>query len=246
MNAGSAARIIVSLTVTFPLLGACSAGSAAGSPNGSSTGGGTFVPSTGATANAGGDTTNLASGGAGNTASGGGDTATGSSGSVAHDPKLFAWPEGVGVDGGGGGGLCRAGHYVGTYSCTVHGAPPVAGEPPDAGPVIYSLQGPVDMVLQQGQSGEFLSVSGGTLNSAAGFLAMQATIDGTLNCQNGAFDGTLLHGSLNGLPEAFGGKMQSTFSASGPTLTGRWQLFGEGLVQGYSCAGPWSAKWQAN
>ncbi len=151
----------------------------------------------------------------------------------------FSWPTTSAE--GGIGGRCKAGHYVGTYSCEVTNA--------DAG--VYSLTGPVDLQLSEAQSGEFLTVSGGELKSAAGILAMDATVVGQLNCQSGAFSGNLPHGSLALVPfppapDSFDGTMQASFVSSGPALSGTWTLFGEGTFQGYVCHGPWTAKWQPN
>jgi hypothetical protein len=227
------------LAILFiPCAYACSAGGSS-KPNASNASGGAagaFVVGTG------GDTTNVASGGASSGA--GGVASTGTGGSTAsgpHDPTLFAWPEGN--PDAGAGGLCHAGHYVGTYSCDVHDG--------DAGSTFnYSLTGPVDLTLQQGQSGEFLSVSGGTLKSAAGILSLNADLIGQLDCQTGEFSGYLQNGTLAIPPfppgGTFKGSLSATFTSNGPELVGSWTLFGEGQFAGYFCRGPWTATWQPN
>lgn len=185
----------------------------------------------------GGSTTSGSTGGSTTSGSTGGTTAQGSGGAPGRDPSLFRWPE-ASADGGAA-LLCKAGHYVGTYNCNVSGPGIEAGT--------YPLSGPVDLRLAQAQSGEFLSVSGGTLTSAAGFLGMSATVTGTLNCQTGAFSGTLTNGTLTFLilpAGTFAGDLSASFVSSGPKLDGSWTLVGQGTTAGYSCAGPWTATWQ--
>jgi hypothetical protein len=218
-------------------IAACSAGSSAG--HGTGGGGGAFTGVSGGASSGGagtGGTTVVASGGTTDVASGG---ASGS-GALPHDPSLFAWPEGN-PDASAGGTLCKAGHYVGSYSCNVEYA--------DAG-INYPLTGPVDLVLQQSQSGEFLAVSGGTLKAATGALAADATVVGQLDCQSGAFSATLQNGTLALVPfppgDGFGGTLTGTFDANGPEITGSWTLIGRGPFVGYKCKGPWTLTWQAN
>jgi len=225
------------IALLIPLVSACSAGGAtpppgaggAGASTGPSSGGQSMV-----TTGAGG----IATGTGGDANGTGGVTASGSGGAVSHDPKLFSWPE-TSPDASAA-SLCQAGHYVGTYSCEV--------KYNDAG-INYPLTGPVDLTLQESQSGEFLSVSGGTLKSAAGFLALNATVIGTLSCQSGAFSGHLENGTLSIPPfppgGTFAGTLNAQFVAAGPKLDGSWTLLGEGQYAGYTCSGPWSATWQA-
>jgi hypothetical protein len=179
--------------------------------------------------------TTLAAAGSG---AGGAPSAGGASGAPAHDPTLFDWPEGN--PDAGPGTSCQAGHYVGTYACNVKYA--------DAG--VYQLTGPVDLRLDESQNGEFLSVSGGTLKSTAGILALDATLVGKLNCQTGEFSGTLQNGTLSIPPfppgGTFAGNLSAQFSSDGPRLVGSWTLIGEGVFAGYSCTSPWTAVWQAS
>jgi hypothetical protein len=134
---------------------------------------------------------------------------------------------------------------VGTYNCDVQGNGLGDGGTP------YPLTGPVDLRLEQSQNGEFLTVSGGALTSAAGLLQLTATVTGTLNCQTGAFSGTLQDGGLALWPfpvdpNTVGGTLSAVFVESGPELSGSWTLVGQKQFVGYSCSGPWSATWQAN
>lgn len=211
-------------TIYFWLsIGACSAGGAA--PPSVSMGGGT--------------------GGSGDYGTGDVGVATGgvTAAQTGRDPALFAWPE-ANPDASAP-LLCKAGHYVGTYNCNVTGPNGFGAD----GGIQFPLTGPVDLRLAQSQSGEFLTVSGGTLKSAAGLLALDASVDGTLNCQSGAFSGTLLNGTLSIPPfppgGTFSGDLSATFVSDGPKLIGSWTLIGEGQYAGYSCTGPWTATWQA-
>jgi len=226
----------------IPLVAACSAGGATPPPGLGGSGG-----SAGASQGPSGGGQSMVASGAGGIASGaggdangtGGVTASGSggaSGSAAHDPKLFSWPEASGD--ASTGSLCQAGHYVGSYSCTVRYA--------DAG--LYPMTGPVDITLQESQNGEFLIVSGGTLKSAAGGLTANATVIGTLSCQSGAFSGHVDDGTLSIPPfppgGTFTGTLNAEFVADGPKLEGSWSMMGGGPFAGYKCIGPWSATWQ--
>jgi hypothetical protein len=129
---------------------------------------------------------------------------------------------------------------VGTYTCDVTFG--------DAGAAVFPLAGPVDLVLAEGQDGEFLVVSGGTLKSAAGLLVADAEVIGQLSCSSGAFSGTLRNGTLSIPPfppgGTFGGDLSATFVSTGPRLEGTWALVGGGPFAGYGCSGPWTATLQ--
>ena len=166
-------------------------------------------------------------------------TSGGAVGTGTHDPSLFTWPEGTVVDGGGG-TRCKPGHYVGTYSCQYQFG--------DAGLFSYPLSGPVDLRLEQGQSGEFLTVSGGKLTSAVGVVSLDAELVGTLNCETGEFSGTLQNGTFAISPfppgGTFDGHLNASFVSDGPKLDGTWTLRGGGQFSASSCTGPWNATWQ--
>jgi hypothetical protein len=243
--------LFVAFAVLFhPLLG-CSGSSPASALSNSGAGGGGgaagYVASQsgagtdGRGATSGGGTEN---GGAASVPGGGGTAgagvAAGGGAPYPYDLKTtFDWPE-TNLDGGAR-SLCQSGHYVGTYSCNVTFQ--------DAG-INYALTGPVDLRLSEQQEGEFLTISGGTLASAAGILALNASVIGKLNCQNGAFSGTLTGGTLSIPPfppgGTFNGGLSASFVQADPKLTGTWTLNGEGTFAGYTCHGPWTATWQAN
>ena len=178
---------------------------------------------------------------------GGAPTGTGGQEALSHDPTLFSWPE-ANPDGSLV-QLCKAGHYVGTYTCIVKQSAGIFGPPAGDAGGGYLLNGPVDLTLSQSQDGEFLSVSGGTLKSAAGFLALDATVSGKLNCQTGAFDGQLLNGTVAIPPfpsgGSFTGPLSASFDPNSGTLKGVWTLIGGPQFAGSSCTGPWNATWQS-
>lgn len=236
MHRDKKTRGAAALLLLIPLGSSCSAGGSTGvSPTSGSAGGGT-----GGTPVYGSGGTSVVAGTGGTLAQGSG----GSSGPAPHDPSLFSWPE-ANPDGSTA-TLCKAGHYVGTYTCNVIGP---NGFGSDAG-AKFPLTGPVDLRLADSQNGEFLSVSGGSLKSSAGFLQQDSTVAGTLNCQTGAFSGTLQNGTLSIPPfppgGTFTGNLSAGFVSNGPKLDGSWTLIGLGQFTGYSCTGPWTATWQAS
>ena len=163
-----------------------------------------------------------------------------------RDPSLFAWPEGN--PDGGTQQLCKPGHYVGTYMCAVQPPPAYKSFFGDAG-IGYTVTGSVELVLNQGQSGEFLSVSGGTLKStASAIFALTADVLGQLNCQTGVFSGQLVNGEVSIPPfppgGTFTGTMDGSFGAGASELEGTWHLVGGDTFQGTSCSGPWNATYQ--
>lgn len=190
------------------------------------TGGSTQVPSTGGA---------ISTGGA-PAAPGGMPAASG--GAPPQDPNSFDWPEAT-ADGGAA-RLCKPGHYVGTYQCTVTG-------PMGAPAVGLPLTGPVDLRLSQAQEGEFLVVSGGTLKTSAGVLQLDAGVIGKLNCQTGKFEGTLENGQLSVPPfppgGTVGGTLVGAFVPATPALEGTWDLEAGTAFPGYGCEGPWTITW---
>jgi hypothetical protein len=184
----------------------------------------------------------------GTVAATGGNSGLGTGGIAAppSDPTAFVWPESN--PDGGSVNLCKAGHYVGTYSCVVGGFPGLPVPTADGGGG-YQLTGPVDLILEESQEGEFLVVSGGTLKSAAGLLAMDAKVTGKLNCQTGTFDGSLGEGTVSIPPfppgGSFTGTMAGAFDSTGPKMTGNWHLIGGPEFANATCTGPWTATWQA-
>jgi hypothetical protein len=220
------------LLLSVPLGAACS---------GSNSGVASPGPGLGTGGASGGPTSLSGDGGVSGSGGGGGTAGAPRSTPNPYDPSVtFTWPE-TNPEAGAG-SLCQAGHYVGTYSCNVTFG--------DGGMTNYPLTGPVDLHLSEAQDGEFLSVSGGTLMSAAGILTLNATLAGKLNCGNGAFGGTLQNGTLSIFPfppgGTFAGNLSARFVQTGPKLDGTWTLIGEGAFAGYACTGPWTATWQPN
>jgi hypothetical protein len=219
------------LLVALSLLSACSANNASSLAPSGSAGGQTFASggTTSVYTNTGGAPSN---GGSPSVDTGG---ASALDGGHRHDSTLFAWPE-SNADGGTN-DRCKPGHYVGTYSCNV-----LWGG--DAG-FRYALTGPVDLTLDKGQSGEFLTVSGGTLKSMAAGLTLDATVVGQLDCQTGQFSGNLTNGEVSIPPfppgGTFSGPLAASFDSTNPTLDGTWTLIGGTTFAGASCHGPWNA-----
>jgi len=188
-------------------------------------------------------------GAGGNTSAAGGApgaSASGGTATSAHDPTLFTWPEGN--PDGGTVQLCKPGHYVGSYTCQVGLPAAFAAFFGDSG-VGFTISGPIDLVLNAGQNGEFLTVSGGTLKSTAtGILALEAMVVGQLDCQTGVFSGQLVGGTVSIPPfppgGTFTGTMGAAFDPKGDALDGTWHLIGGSTFQGSSCSGPWTATYQ--
>jgi hypothetical protein len=82
----------------------------------------------------------------------------------------------------------------------------------------------------------------------AGILALAATVNGKLDCQTGAFAGTLTDGTVAIPPfpsgGTFSGPLAASFVPARGTLDGTWTLIGGTQFSGASCSGPWTAVWQ--
>ena len=159
----------------------------------------------------------------------------------------FDWPETV----PGAAKPCQAGHYVGTFECLYQPA-----GTPDGSTGGLPIAGPIDFKLTQSQNGEFLDVSGGTLDGLALLVIhFKAEISGRLDCGTGVFGGTLVNGSYAIDPFPAGGTFIGPMvgmSTSGPPCTGTclggsWALHETGAT-GTShigtCAGTWTATFQ--
>jgi hypothetical protein len=160
----------------------------------------------------------------------------------------FDWPE----SDGGSAQNCKAGRYLGTFTCTYR----LATTPgtPDAGGLL--ITGPVELTLAQSQDGEFLEVSGGTLDGLALIaIHFKAGIRGKLDCSSGVFQGTLENGSYAVDPFPAGGTFTGPMTASttmsppcsGTCLNGTWALNETGAAGTNhigTCAGTWTATLQ--
>ncbi len=124
---------------------------------------------------------------------------------------------------------CRPGRYDGTFSCNfAFGA--ACGDNTGTGGL--ALSGPLSLTLTEGQSGEILEVSGGTLDASSGGFTLNGPLAGSLNCRSGllqgSFDGTYTSPALPPLPGISGqisGPIQSAYDPRKPELTnGTWCL----------------------
>lgn len=177
-------------------------------------------------------------GAAANPTSGAGGTTSSSGGAAGAGPSpMFSWPE-ANPDGGAA-MLCKPGHYTGMYDCDVNWAPFVMN---------LHLNGPVDLQLNQSQNGEFLTVSGGSLKSAAGVYSLDAKIEGQLDCQTGAFTANLVNGGISIPPfppgGTFSGAMMGSYDPSAMQMNGKWNLLGIDTFMGATCDGPWQITYQ--
>jgi hypothetical protein len=164
-----------------------------------------------------------------------------------YDARVtFDWPESVGD---GGATKCRAGHYVGTFTCNFTPSQADGGALPGMPATPFPVTGPVELVLTESQNGEFLEVSGGTMSGSA-FIAITFTakISGKLDCQTNQFDGIVTNGSycIQPFPPggSFEGPTKATYSSTGPALTNGTWLFSVKTPQGASygtCEGTWTA-----
>jgi len=187
--------------------------------------------------------------------SAGGDNGTGGA-PVASSPALpdydarvgFDWPESV-TDGGA---TCRAGHYAGTFQCNFVPSAADGGAAPAGSPTTpFPVTGPVELVLTESQNGEFLEVSGGTMNGST-FIAITFTakISGKLDCQTNQFTGLVSDGQYGIQPfppgGSFTGPTSATYSPTGPALVnGSWHFTvkdPQGAVFG-TCDGTWTANY---
>jgi hypothetical protein len=149
------------------------------------------------------------------------------------DPNLtFDWQQtrpGVGE--------CQPGRYSGTFSCMYMQA---AGFDP------IEVTGPVDLVLERAQNGEFLEIADGRLEGFAQLIfGFTAQLAGRLDCttnvlQAEAVDGVYGFGDPNLLPFGmFAGALTGTLDRTVVALDGDWDLT---VVGGGACVGPWTAR----
>lgn len=186
------------------------------------------------------------------TASTGGDNGAGAA-PISSSPALpdydarvgFDWPESI----SDGGATCQAGHYAGTFQCNFIPSSGDAGVPAGTPTTPFPVTGPVELVLTESQNGEFLEVSGGTMNGST-FIAITFTakISGKLDCQTNRFTGLVSDGQYGIQPfppgGSFAGPTSATYSPTGPALVnGSWQFTvkdPQGAVFG-TCDGTWTA-----
>jgi hypothetical protein len=243
--------------VVFALSIACSSAandsSRGGAPgSGGASFGGTWGAGGALVTGAGGTTTNAGGSGNAGTASAtdaGSSIANGgtTSGGGGTSSVVFDWPETI----PGQAKPCSAGHYTGTFTCNYQPA-----GTPDGSAGGLPITGPIDFTLMQSQNGEFLEVSGGTLDGLALVLIhFKASIVGKLSCSTGAFSGNLDNGSYAIDPFPAGGTFvgpmsgfsSSTAPCTGVCLSGTWALHETGAAGTNhigTCAGTWTATLQ--
>jgi hypothetical protein len=136
-----------------------------------------------------------------------------------------------------GAGECQPGRYSGTFSCLYMAAP---GFDP------IEVTGPVDLVLERSQNGEFLEITDGRLEGLAQLVfGFTAQLAGRLDCatdelQAEAVNGVYGFGDPNVLPFGmFAGALSGTLNRSLVALDGDWDLT---VAGGGACVGPWTAR----
>lgn len=159
----------------------------------------------------------------------------------------FDWPETV----PGAAKPCKAGHYVGTFVCQYQ-----AAGTPDGSTGGFPISGPIDFTLAAALNGEFLEVSGGSLDGLALIaIHFKAEISGKLDCGTAVFDGSLVNGSyaIDPFPAGgtFNGPMNGMSTSNAPCtgicLGGSWALHETGAAGTNhigTCAGTWTATLQ--
>jgi hypothetical protein len=245
----SCARTCAALTASVCIVLGCASEGAPGAANGrngapsSGTTGSSGSTEPGAGAGSGGENAATGSGAAGHAGSAAGSPAQPAAGAGGDDgfatqvpppdPNLtFDWQQTR-----PGAGECQPGRYSGTFSCMYVQA---AGFDP------IEVTGPVDLVLERAQSGEFLEIADGRLEGFAQLVfGFTAQLAGRLDCttnvlQAEAVDGVYGFGDPNLLPFGmFAGALTGTLDRTVVALDGDWDLT---VVGGGACVGPWTAR----
>jgi hypothetical protein len=195
--------------------------------------------------------------GTGDGGSGGSGGSSGGNGSSGANGGSSSASFGGSTSGGGmGTGTCQTGVYSGMFSCLfyydsdagIDNAPDAGGIGPITGTLSFNL---TQDVTSTGELSTTDTASGVFNATTGGFLAAQADLSGTLDCESGNFTGQLLKGeygfNLGGgvpLPDPnnmFQGPLVSDYSGASSTfVNGRWSMYiaGEG-----PCIGSWSANY---
>jgi hypothetical protein len=141
---------------------------------------------------------------------------------------------------------CKAGRYVGEYSCRLF---IVVAQ----GDGAFDVSGTIDMRLEQTLDGELLRISDGRFMSATlAAIPVAADIVGELDCSASRFQGRLENGTFSvalGLPipfteGTFAGPLGASYEPSTGTLSGTWDMMGQlAGFPGTCMNGSWSARW---
>jgi hypothetical protein len=188
----------------------------------------------------------------------GGDTSSSSSGSGATGSGSGGGSSssafGISSGGGMGNGTCKTGEYAGTFTCEFFLGDGGVDAAADSG--LLSISGTLSFALTQNQTagvgeGTGTDVAMGTFAAnTGGFIAATADLNGTLNCAQGIFTGSLTNGdyglatSSSGMPlsgpgNTFMGPFNSDYDGTTAAFVmGTWSMAiaGEG-----TCAGSWTA-----
>lgn len=152
-------------------------------------------------------------------------------------PANFDW---LRTEPGAGGGDCRPGHYEGSLD-GVYNAPSAFTAPVPIVSVDVTGQPGFQIDLAKGGNGEFLTVTGGSLNGTAlAIFPFEAEFaDGMLDCATGLFRARIINGSYIVFFDGFyGGKVMYTFegeivarydASTSSLVDGRWSV-SEGSV----------------
>lgn len=149
---------------------------------------------------------------------------------AARPDASFEWTETL-----PGQGTCRAGRYVGSFSCAV-----------TAGAVPVALEGQVSFTLRGSEETQVLEVTEGTLSDLNGFF--HAGFEGSLDCLTSVFSGDSVDGHFYLLPASqvppgtvqppffgFAASFVGSFDSQALVITGTWSLgtdVGGGCVWG--------------
>lgn len=122
---------------------------------------------------------------------------------------------------------CEPGRFEGTFTCNF-GLGQSCDQNPGTG--LIMLMGVMSLTLVA--TGEFLTVSGGTLDAASGGYTLNGPLAGLVDCRvkkfGGSVEGTYSGPGIPGLPPVTGelsGPVSATYDPRGPALTnGTWCL----------------------
>lgn len=159
---------------------------------------------------------------------------------AALDPNVrFEWPESSTTSNAGDN--CRAGTYVGEFTCVFTDT--------SSGLLMLELTGPVSLTFVKSMDGEFLEISNGEFNAIANLVVgARAKIKGKLDCNTLKLDAMAVDGQWAigdpTLPLIPGGELQGQITGMlDPTtgqLMGQW-TFGDPAIG--SCPGTWSVSY---
>lgn len=177
------------------------------------------------------------------------DVVAAGDGAVADAVGFDATEDTIAADVASDAGTCKSGTYAGTFQCTfafASDAGVITSDAGDAGSLM--ITGNVSFRLTQVADGGPSFTSSGTFSGAAGtFFEISAVVGGTLDCDTGAFQGSLTNGMYSGflfLNRTFSSPLDSEYNAATFSFVdGTWLLTvpGEG-----TCPGTWTASYASD